>query len=104
MTADWSGVLPWWPYQDPPNVAVYAVRAIADRRLPILVVHHDDDGEWQFQTDTPEDSDENVMVVALREILDLDQTVTETADLPCGWTARRSSPGAEWLRSVMPPT
>lgn len=42
----------FWPFDDPPDVAVISTRYVMQDRLPILLVSHDDDeegaGEWSF--------------------------------------------------------
>jgi RNAse (barnase) inhibitor barstar len=40
------------------------------------------------------------MIVALREIVSMDQTITEIADLPPGWMAQRETIGAPWRRTL----
>lgn len=40
------------------------------------------------------------MLVALRSIVRLDQSVTELADLPLGWHAWRASKSAPWQRAA----
>ncbi len=65
---------------------------------PILLVSHDsDDHGWQFIGST----DANVpdgRVVCLEEIVRLDPTVLELADLKPGWQAVRDYVGGPWLR------
>jgi hypothetical protein len=90
-----------WPFEDPPNVAVITVRAIIERRDWIAYVSHDsDDGGWQFHTSEPGPPREaDAAVVALREIVRLDESVAELADLPLGWHAWRAAKNAPWQRS-----
>ncbi|MCC7084055.1 MAG: hypothetical protein IT427_03500 [Pirellulales bacterium] len=87
-----------WPFADPKDVAVFTVRQIVRDGKPILRVAHEvDDGAWQFlQLGTPDQAD--AMIVALDEIVQIDPTVAELADLPLGWRAERSSPGDPWQR------
>ena len=90
-----------WRFADPPNVASFTVRAIMERRKPILHVCHDsDDGSWQFLTGEPAETAE-AMLVALKEIVDLDPSVLELADLPLGWQALRPNDRSAWTRSQM---
>jgi hypothetical protein len=90
-----------WPFSDAPNVAVIANTLIINRREWIAYVSHDeDDGAWQFHTadrNPPQESD--VALVSLRNIVELDPTVSELADLPLGWHAWRDSPTAEWRQA-----
>ena len=91
-----------WPFEDPPNVAVFTTTAVVKDRKPILrVTHDDDDGAWQFHTGQSVDSSE-AMIVALREIVKLDPSIASLADLPYGWIATRESVASEWKRSPHP--
>lgn len=89
-----------WPFADPPNVAVFATSDVMDRNLPIVHVTHDeDDGAWQFHSanGAPDDPGEH-RLVALEEIVKLDPSIIELADLPCGWRAVRDRRGGPWRR------
>jgi hypothetical protein len=90
-----------WPFSDPPNVAVIVNRKIVRDGNWISHVSHDsDDGAWQFHINKGgEPSEKDAMVVSLKEIVDLDLTILELADLPLGWRAWRVSKEAPWERS-----
>ena len=91
-----------WPFEDPPNVAVFTTTAVVKGGIPILrVTHDDDDGAWQFHTGHNVDAGD-AMIVALREVVRLDPSVKSLADLPYGWIAVRESVAAEWRRSPHP--
>lgn len=91
-----------WPFEDPPNVAVFTTTAVVKGGRPILRVTHDeDDGAWQFHSGEDVGSGD-AMIVALREILKLDPSVASLADLPYGWIATRESATTEWRRSRHP--
>ena len=90
-----------WPFSDAPNVASFTVRDIVQKKKPILLVCHDsDDGSWQFLPDESV-STADAMVVALREIVELDPTLVELADLPLGWRTSRPTQQSAWTRSQM---
>ncbi len=93
-----------WPFKDPPNVAVITTRKIVDGSDWIAYVYHDaDDGGWQFHTsEAGPPSVSDAAVVALSEIVQLDDTVTELADLPVGWHAWRVSESSPWQRAKTP--
>jgi len=87
-----------WPFDQPPNCAVLTVREIVFDGAPILCVAHDaDDQGWQFLGATDPDPSRAV-VVGLSEIVELDPSVLEVADLPPGWSAKRVSITAAWQR------
>lgn len=70
---------------------------------PIVLVSHDaDDGGWQFlcgTTSNPADG----RIVHLEEVVRMDPTVSEVADLPPGWVASRTTVGGEWTREPQMP-
>ena len=86
-----------WPWDQAPNVAAITLRSILDG-APILHVAHDaDDDGWQFLDGNPVDTDD-ARLIAMREVLHLDPTLREIADLPPGWIARRDVVGGDWTR------
>jgi hypothetical protein len=88
-----------WPFADPKNVAVFTTKQVMQLGQPILHVSHDeDDGSWQFHTGAEQLSSSDAMIVALSEIVEHDPSVSELADLPCGWFADRDTVGSPWRR------
>ena len=87
-----------WPFDQPRDAASIAARTIVSGGAPILHVTHDaDDHRWQFLG--LEDARENdACVVGLSEIVAMDPSVLELADLPPGWHAWRSSNTSPWQR------
>lgn len=74
------------------------MRQVLDGSEPILLVSHDeDDHAWQF-IGTSDASVEDAKLVCLEDIVRLDPTVLEVADLPPGWQAFRDQVGGEWTR------
>ena len=88
-----------WPFAEPKNVAVLTTCSIVELRAPILHVTHDkDDGMWQFHSGQDVALGQ-AMVVALSEVLALDASIAELADLPLGAKADRESSAKPWVRS-----
>ena len=85
-----------WPFHEGKNRSAITTRYVLEGR-PILLVSHDDDGDWQFVCGTT-DLTEDGRVVSLKEILRLDGSTAELADLPVGWEASRGTPGKPWQR------
>ena len=76
-----SGTAMQWVFEDCHNVAVVTLRSIISRASPILRVSHDGDGCWQFLSlGAPEE--EEAVVVSLADIVSIDPTVRELAELP----------------------
>lgn len=64
---------------------------------PILLVFHDeDDGAWQMLPSSGADTSE-AMIVGLKELVQLDQTLVEIANLPLGWFAWREDKNSPWI-------
>lgn len=79
------------------------MRQVMNGSEPILLVSHDaDDHGWQF-IGTSDASMTDAMLVALDEIVKIDPTVLEIADLEPGWQAIRESVGSPWSRRLHPP-
>jgi hypothetical protein len=87
-----------WPFDDPENLAVITLKQILAREQAILLVTHDEDGDWQF-LDGQSVSEEDAAVVSLRNMTRLDPSIDELANLPRGWRASRRSPDGLWIRS-----
>jgi hypothetical protein len=78
---------------------VFTVRQVVREGARILRVTRDeDDGAWQFLTGGAARTSDG-MILALEEIVALDPSVAELADLPLGWTATRVGPGDAWARA-----
>lgn len=90
-----------WPLNSPPNEATLALRRILVGETSILHVCRDaDDGMWQFLDGRPVSMDE-AMLVGLKEIVAIDSSVGELADMPVGWEAVRDSVDDPWRRRPM---
>lgn len=82
-------------YQEEKKLGVYTTHhALAGK--PILYVHHNEDGDWQFHTEF-EPKIEDSKVVCLEEIIKLDSTLNEIYYLNYGQTAYRNEIGGEWI-------
>lgn len=87
-----------WPFCDDPSSGAYTVEAILSGSAPILSVLHDvSDGAWQFLTGKEGERSPSAYV-PLRDILRLDPTLAELADMPVGCAAFRSQVTQPWVR------
>lgn len=87
-----------WMFAEPKNVAVFTSSHVMRDGKPILYVSHDaEDGAWQFHSGDVV-SEEEAMIVALDEVVEFDLSISELADLPLGWCARRKSQSLDWMR------
>lgn len=85
------------------DTAVVTSTEITQDSRAILYVSHEYDEEegplWQFHSGSGDYSDEKMQLVRLQTILDLDQSITDIADLPIGHAANRVSANAVWTYS-----
>jgi hypothetical protein len=93
-----------WPFDEPANLGVLSVRQIFEAGKPILLVSHDEDGDWQFLDGSDNPRVEDGVLVCLGHVLERDPSVADVHDLPMGWLAWRSAVGASWQREPNPRT
>ena len=86
-----------WPFHEGKNCPCFTTRRVIEGS-PVLLVSHDEEGDWQFLCGTTNDP-ANGALVSLGSILARDSTLSEVADLQEGWMAERAQVGAEWVRS-----
>jgi hypothetical protein len=79
------------------NVA-YVCAHVFDRSRPVLLVAHDEDGDWQFVCGEVHEGS-IPRVVGIDHIIEHDPSLEALRDLPVGWEAERQSIGAPWIRT-----
>jgi hypothetical protein len=87
-----------WQFFDPPNFACITTRKIMEGEHYIdLVSHDEDDGCWQFLSSQVKSfNSADAMIVGLGELVSLDGTIVQLADLPLGWQATRMGQTGNW--------
>ena len=88
-----------WPFDEPVDRAAYSTANVLERRLPVLLVVHDEDGDWQVLCGLTDDPLHG-RVACLGCLLDIEPSIASLADLPRGWCAWRESPDAPWHREM----
>ena len=85
-------------FQDSLNTAVFATKFIIVDKKDITIVRHEpEDGAWTFFSDDKyENYEEVAKVVALGQIIEIDSTILQIADLPKGYYASRKSKHDKW--------
>jgi len=80
------------------ETAVFTTKYVLDNKKTIThVVHEIDDGDWQFfSNDSFENFEEVARIVGFQEILNLDNSLIEITDLPCGFFATRKDKFDKW--------
>lgn len=85
-----------WPFNDPPNVAVFTSRQIIEKTDWIQYVSHDEnDGAWQFHSASGT-IEKDARIVSLKLITEIDPSVILLSTLPLGWFASRNAKNADW--------
>ena len=89
-----------WPFDQAPEVAAITTRQVIEDGSPVLVViHYADDESWAFLCGLS-DSTRDGRVISMSEALRLDPSLASIADLPPGWSARRSTIGEPWRKTL----
>ena len=81
------------------NTAVFTTKFVLYDKKDITVVYHfKEDGAWQFSSDDQFGDIEGVAkVVGLGELVEMDNTILDVADLPGGFFAQRKSKQDKWV-------
>jgi hypothetical protein len=79
-----------------PNAA-YLTDAVHRDELPILLVIHEEDGDWQFLDGGDVDNVEAV-AVHIEHVFEKHPDLRLLTDLPKGWAAERNSTAGAWRR------
>lgn len=84
-------------FKDAPNTAVFTTKFVLKEKKIITYVTHNEDGSWQFfSNDRFENFEEVAAVVSLSQIIKIDETLVEVADLPLGYLATRKKLNDKW--------
>ena len=89
-----------WMFEDDKLTMIITTKDILEQKKPILSVWRDEeDGMWQFLSSSDVDEDE-AKIISLEEIVNLDNSLNEIADLKLGWVAWRQSQNEKWARQL----
>ena len=83
-------------FQENLNTAVLTSKYVISGKSEIIYIAHHEDGMWEFWGKDQIDESE-IVVVALENIINLDPTVLEVADLPRQCNALRESRNDKWI-------
>ena len=81
-------------FYEPKNLGVYTTHHALEGK-PILHVYHNDNGDWQFHTES-DPQVEDAKLVCLEELVKRDLTLNGIYHLNYGESAYRSKIGGEW--------
>lgn len=84
-------------FTEPLSTAVFtSVFVIEGNQLITNVSHELEDSAWQFHSNDQLEGTHNARVVGLGQIIEMDSSLLEIANLPLGYKATRNSANAEW--------
>jgi hypothetical protein len=86
-------------FKDSLDTAVFTTKFVTENKADITYVCHDEgDGAWQFfSEDEYVDFAEIARIVSLKEIIDIDNSILDIADLPQGHFAFRPHKNHYWI-------
>lgn len=84
-----------FPFADAPNTACFTCCHVLDEGKPILYVSHDEDGSWQFLCGGTH-KEEEARIVSLASILNIDETMSDLAELDYGEYAEAEDMTSDW--------
>jgi hypothetical protein len=92
-----------WKFKNPKNLAVISTKKLFGGNGWISYASHDaEDESWQFYGNEAEVDQDDLILVGLAEVVELDETIAQLADLPLGWHAWRDTRTSPWKRGKMP--
>jgi hypothetical protein len=86
-----------WPFAVPDETRVFASVRILREGLPVVLVSHDADGDWQFACGTTGE-EMHAAIACLGCLVEADPTLADLADLPPGTLAWRLDADDPWTR------
>lgn len=86
-------------FKDPPDTSVFTTKFVIEDKKTITYVSHDEDGGlWQFfSNDDFKDLEVVARIAKLKELVDMDPTLLELADMPVGYYATRKDKDHKWI-------
>jgi len=91
-----------WMFDQAPAVASITCRPVIEGATILIVTHYLDDHSWAFLGGQFWD-ESDALVVSMKSVIDAHPYLHDLADLPPGWSAKRASEAAPWIRAIDPP-
>jgi hypothetical protein len=83
-------------FREAKNLGAFTTKQWLHEQKPILYVIHDNDGDWLFLTE--EHAQEDIIIVALEQLILKDKTLNKVFNLEYGEEAERKFIGGKWER------
>lgn len=79
------------------NTAVFTTKYVLKGGSPVLYVYHnEEDGAWEF-FGMESITEENARIISLEEIINIDNSILQLADMPLGYYAHRENNKSKWI-------
>lgn len=83
-------------YEVPETAVVTCCHVLNDKKSILYVSRDEDDGMWQFLCGRQHEI-EDARLVSLKSVFDMDNTIGNLSDMPCGCYAERASINDDWV-------
>ena len=86
-----------YDFKDPENtVCLSCKHVLEDKRTVLYVSHDDDDSSWQFLCGDENHQDDDARMVAMSQVVVLDESLNDLSEMPEGYCAEREAKGSDW--------
>ena len=90
-------------FEEPHTTVVYTTKFVVEDKKDITIVIHFEGGSWHFCSNNPDENfQETARGVELGQIISLDESVLQIADLPEGYGAQRKFKNDAWRIALLP--
>jgi len=85
-------------FKEPSNTAVFTTKFVVDDKRPITLVRHNpDDSTWEFFSDDKYNDFKDVAkIIGLGQLIKIDSSVQQIADMKLGYYAHRKTKQDNW--------
>jgi len=81
-----------YKFNEPENTACFTCDHVLIHNKPILyAAHYLNDGYWEFSCRLENHTDANWKIITLKEMTEIDNTVSQLSEMPLGYIAERKS-------------
>lgn len=84
-------------FNESENVACIVCDHVVNKERPIKLVTHDEgDGQWGFLCGEIGHQTKNYMLISISEVINIDKSMNDLAEIPMGFGATRDEVGGQW--------
>lgn len=86
-----------WPFDEDPHLGVFVSRCVVEDNAPIVLVAHEQGGDWQFIGPVDDPDRDGCKLSCLHCVVEKDSTIRSLAGLLPGWQATRNGIDDDWV-------